>query len=198
MKKKSLFKNKVQMVCYIILFIILIAMFIAIGQINFKVKEISDAERFSELYNLVDNDNLYEFTTSSGVVEILNGRSGIILMAFPDNIWSNYYAKFLNDVGKELELDKIYYYDFESDRRLNNGSYETIVNKLKVYVPVNDENKTDIQAPTVVFIKNGEVIGYFDDTSIMKGPVTPELYYTENQINLTKDNFASAIKEYLK
>ncbi len=198
MKKKKMFKNKTQMIIYIILFIILIGLFIYIGQINFQIKDESDAEKFSSLYNLVPNDNLYEFADATDVIDIINGRSGVILFAFPDNEWSNYYAKILNEAAQELEMNTLYYYDFEDDRRSSNGTYETIVNKLKVYVPVNDENVLDIYAPTVLIVKNGKILGYFDDTSLRKGTVTPEIYYTENQTKLTYEGFKTALKEYLK
>lgn len=198
MKKKKMFKNKTQMIIYIILFIILTGLFIYIGQINFQIKEESDAEKFSSLYNLVPNDNLYEFADATDVIDIINGRSGVILFAFPGNDWSNYYAKILNEAAQELEMNVLYYYDFENDRRTSNGTYETIVNKLKVYVPVNDENILNIYAPTVIIVKNGKILGYFDDTSMRKGTVTPEIYYTENQIKLTHEGFKTALKEYLK
>ncbi len=196
--KKKLFKSKTQMVIYIFLFIVIIGLFIYVGQINFKIKDISDAERFSELYDLVEKDNLYEFVNATDVVDILNGRSGVVLMAFPENEWSNYYASILNQVAKDLEMNVLYYYDFENDRKTNNGTYETIVNKLKVYVPVNDENVLDIYAPTVIVVKKGEIIGYFDDTSFRKGIVKPEDYYTENEKALTYEGFKTALSEYLK
>ena len=104
----------------------------------------------------------------------------------------------LNDVSKKYGVDKIYYYDFLKDRDESNGTYETIVNKLSVYVPVDDEGTKNLQAPTVLIVKDGEIIGYFDDTSIVKGPVTPDIYYTEYQRGITSEGFKTAILEYLK
>lgn len=198
MKKKSLFKNKAQMIIYGITFTICIILFIVIGQVDFKKDIDTDSKRFSSLYNMLSNDNLFHFCDATDVLEIINGRSGIVLMGFPTNKWMNNYAYILNDLAKELKIDNLYYYDFQQDRDESNGTYETIVKKLKVYVPVNDEGIQDIQAPTVIVIKNGEVIGYFDDTSIMKGTVTPELYYTENQKAITYEGFKTALLEYIK
>lgn len=198
MKKKRLFKNNTQMVIYIILYIICIVLFIAIGKANFTKNKESDAVRFSSLYNLVGDDNLYKFINASGVINILNGRSGVILMGFPTNKWTNYYAYLLNEVAKEVNIEELYYYDFLNDRENNNGTYETIVNKLRVYVPVDDENNKDIIAPVVLIVKNGDVLAYFDDTATMRGTVTPEVYYTLNQETVTKEKFKTALIEYNK
>ena len=179
MKKKKLFKNKVQMVIYITLFIIFIGLFIYIGQIDFKKDEDSEAKKFSSLYNLVPDNNLYVFCDASDVLDILKGRSGIVLMAFPSNKWSNKYASLLNEVATSLGVDKICYYDFKSDRDESNGTYETVVNTLSVYAPVDDDGVQNIYAPTVIVVKHGDVIGYFDETSIIKGSVNPDLYYND-------------------
>ena len=56
----------------------------------------------------------------------------------------------------------------------------------------------DIQAPTVVIVKNGEVLAYFDDTSIIKGNITPEIYYTEYQKGIIYEGFKTALTNYLQ
>ena len=198
MKKKSLFKSKTQMIIYMFLYILCISLFIVIGQINFQKDIDTESKKFHSLYDMVENDNLYVFSDATDILSIVDGKSGVVLMGFPTNKWMNYYASILNSVAKEVGLDKIYYYDFQNDREESNGTYETIVNKLKVYVPVNDKGIQDIQAPTVIVVKKGEVIGYFDDTSIIKGIVTPEVYYTENQKAITYEGFKTALLEYIK
>ena len=198
MKKKSLFKNKTQMIVYMLTFTICILLFIIIGQIDFQKDIDTDGKQFHSLYNLVENDNLYIFSDVTDISDVLNGRSGIILMGFPSNKWTNYYAEILNKAAKEVGVDKIYYYDFQKDREESNGTYETVVNKMAMYVPIDDEGLQDLQAPTVVIVKNGEIIGYFDETSIVKGNITPEIYYTENQKQLVYEGFKTALLEYIK
>jgi len=198
MKKKSLFKNKKQMIIYGILYIVCITLFIYIGQIDFKKNIDTEAKQFSDLYKMVSDDNLFVFSDATDINDIVSGRSGVVLMGFPSNKWMNYYAEILNNVAKQVGVDKIYYYDFQKDRDESNGTYETIVNKLKVYAPVDDEGIQNIEAPTVIVVKKGEVIGYFDDTSIIKGTVTPEIYYTEYQKSLTYEMFKTALLEYVK
>jgi len=198
MKKKKLFKNKTQMVIYTFTFLLCIILFIIIGKTDFKKYEETESKIFSSIYNLVEDDNLYSFSNATEVLNILNGRSGIILLGFPLNEWTNYTADILNEVAKEMNVDKIYYYDFLKDRDESNGTYETIVNKLKLYVTIDDEGTKDLHAPTVLVVKNGEVIGYFDDTSTVKGTITPEVYYNEFQRGITYQMFKTALIEYMK
>lgn len=198
MKKKSLFKNKTQMIIYMLIFVICIALFIVIGKTDFQKDIDTDAKQIHSLYNLVDEKNSFVFCDVTDVSDIVNGRSGVVLMGFPSNNWTNYYASILNKAANEVGVDEICYYDFQKDRDESNGTYETIVNSLSVYVPVDDEGFQDLQAPTVVIIKNGEVLGYFDDTSIVKGIVSPEVYYTENQKAITYEGFKAALLEYIK
>lgn len=196
--KKKFFKSKTQLVIYSFLFIICIILFIIIGKTDFQKDIDTEAEKFSSLYNMVSDDNLYVFCDATDVLNIIDGRSGIILMGFPSNKWTNYYANILDLVSKELDVDKIYYYNFQKDREESNGTYETIVKRLSVYVPVDDEGFQDIQAPTILIVKEGSIIAYFDDTSIMKGNVTPEVYYTESQKSLVYEGFKTALTEYIK
>lgn len=198
MKKKKLFKSKIQMYVYSLIFIVCIILFIIIGKTDFKKDIDTEAKQFSSIYNLVENDNVFHFSNASEVLNILNGRSGVIFLGFPLNDWTNYYADILDDVSKELNVDKIYYYDFLKDREESNGTYETIVNKLNVYVTVDDEGRKDLHAPTVIIVKNGEVIGYFDDTAIIKGIITPQIYYTEYQKGIIYEGFKTALLEYMK
>ena len=195
--RKKLFINKIQMVVYTIIFIVCIALFILIGKMDFKTDSESEAKKFSNIYPMVSDNNVYVFATATDVLNILNGRSGVVLLGFPSNKWTSYYAKILNDVAMELGIEKISYYDFLSDRDESNGTYETVVKTLNVYAPVDDEGNQNLQAPTVIVVKDGNVLGYFDETSIIKGLASPEVYYNDYQISTTHDNFKRVLEEYL-
>ena len=47
-------------------------------------------EYVNRLYKMVENDNLFVFADATDVHDIVNGRSGVILMGFPSNKWMNY------------------------------------------------------------------------------------------------------------
>ena len=78
------------------------------------------------------------------------------------------------------------------------SNYETIVKKLKMYVNVDDEGISNFYAPTVIVVKNGEVIAFFDDATIVKGNMTPEIYFTEYKKGELYEQFKLSITEYLE
>ena len=194
-KNKKLFKSKRQMIIYILLYIICIGLFIVIGKTDYKKDKPSDSLKFSNLYSLVPENNLYVFSNANDVLDILNGRSGVIFMSFPSNKWSNNYAYLLNKACMYVGIDKIYYYNFLSDRDNNNGTYQTIVRKLDNYINVLDEDDKDIYAPTVILVKDGKVINYIDDLSITKGNMDVEEYYKLNE-NIIYSNLLNSLEEY--
>ncbi len=195
-EKKKLFKNKWQMIIYIIIFILCIIAFILIGTHDYSPNKESDAIRFSKEFNMVENDNIYKYATSNDVLNIIQGRTGIVLMGFPENKWTNYIAKYLNDVAKELEITEIYYYNFLRDRENNNGTYETIINRISDFVPTNDLGVQNIDAPTILIVKNGHIILYNDETAIIHGNITPDIYYNDYQIMITKNDLKDVLLEY--
>ena len=194
--KKKLFKSKLQMIIYIILSIICIGLFIIIGKMNFQDENDIEALKFSKIYNLVDDDNIYAFSNASDILNIINNKSGVILFGFPQNKYVNKYASILNKISKEYNIDKIYYYDFLKDREESNGTYQTIVKKLSVYVPLFDDGEQNITAPTIVIVKNGSVVAYFDIN--IKGNISPEIYYNENQVAIITEEIKTALSEYIK
>lgn len=195
-EKKKFFKNKVQMVSYIIIFIICIILFIVIGSIDFDKLEETDAVKFNNIYSNVSKDNRYHFATATDVLNIIQGRSGIVLFGFPENEWTKYYAEYLEEVAKENDIDEINYYDFLRDRENSNGTYETIINHLSDYVPTNDLGVQNIQAPTILIVKNGNILLYLDDESIIKGSIKPESFFNQTEIDNLKEEIKSAMDSY--
>ncbi len=196
--KKKLFKNKIQMITYIILYIICIGLFVLIGNIEVKNNSLTESLKFSNIYKNVPQDNLYVFANATDVLNIVNGRSGVVLFGFPQNKYTSYYAEYLDLMGKEVGLDKIYYYNFLNDRDESNGTYETIVKNLGVYTPTLDEGVSDIMAPTILVVKDGNVLLYYDEVSINKGNITPDVYFTENKNAEIKELLKSVLEEYVK
>lgn len=196
MKKKKFFKNKIQMVAYIIIFIICICLFIYIGTIDFEKLEDSDAVKFSREYNMVSTDNVYKYATATDVLNIIQGRSGVVLMGFPDNEWTNYYAYYLNSVALEVGIDEISYYNFLRDRENSNGTYETILQHLSHYVLTNDLGVQNLEAPTIMVVKNGMILAYMDDNSVIKGNIKPDSYFKDANIESLKYDIRKVLLEY--
>ncbi len=175
----------------------MIYLFVILGTKDYS-SDISDNIRFSNEYKDISKNNIYKYVNENAVLNILNGKSGIFLMAFPSNIWSHYYADYLNEIAIKNDIKEIYYYNFLQNRNLNNKTYDVIINKLKEYLVYNDLGKLDLTSPTIVIVKEGKVIYFDDEIRNIKGGTKPEEYFTDYRKNVIKNSIDVAIKEYLK
>ena len=196
-KHETLFKNKLQMVIYFIIFAILIVAFIYIGMYDFNI-ELPDNERFASEFNLVGEDNVFEYINATNALMVANGTKGIVLFGTINSEWVNYYASIVNDVAKEVGIDKIYYYDFVKNREDNNGTYEAIVERLSNYVTYNDYGVAEIYAPSLLVVCNDEVLLFDTETSFREGNVAPSEYWNSFNINSKKAELKEIFQEYLE
>ncbi len=187
-----------QKVFYVISFIFLFAAFIYLGTKNYNapIRKLSDQESFTQEYGIT-SDNIYVYKTSQEVLELLNTGSGIIFFAFSENEWSHVYADLLNEVGKSYGIDEIWYYNFYKDRNNDNYYYNNIVRILNAYVPVTDTGEKDLYAPSFVIVREGEIIGYDDETSIVSGDVTVDDYWTMEKQQKKKVELGVLFQKYL-
>lgn len=157
-----------------------------------KNENINNNKNFNEEYSLVSKENVYKYGNIDEVLDTFN-KSGIIFMGFKENTWSNYYAKYLNEVAKDNDIKKIIYYDIKKDRQSNNIKYKKLVNLLEKYLMMNDEGNLYISVPYLVIIKDGKIMYTDNETSIINGKTTPSLYWNQNNI----DNFKDKINNYI-
>lgn len=199
-KKNKLFKNKLQMIIYILLMIIILILFIVIGKHDFNKNISTEAEQFNQIFTNVPKENVFKFSNAQEVNNIINSKKskGIILFGFKANNWTSYYAEYIDEVAKEMDINEVLYYDFESDRKDKNGTYETIVNSLSVYTKYTDYNTSEIYAPTLLVVKNGEILLYDDSTAVRSGNYTPDIYWQDYQIEDFKSTLRLVFAEYLK
>ena len=199
-KKNKLFKNKLQMIIYILLMIIILILFIVIGKHDFNKNISTEAEQFNQIFTNVPKENVFKFSNAQEVNNIINSKKSksIILFGFKANNWTSYYAQYIDEVAKEMDIKEVLYYDFESDRKDKNGTYETIVNSLSVYTKYTDYNTSEIYAPTLLVVKNGEILLYDDSTAVRSGNYTPDIYWQDYQIEDFKSTLRLVFAEYLK
>ncbi len=188
-----------QKIFYMISFVFLIAAFIYLGQKNYSLSKsnLTDNERFTEEYG-ISSKNIFVYKTAEEILKMMNTGDAIIFMAFPENKWSSKYAELLNEVAMKNNIQEIYYYNFKQDRSSNNQNYQKIVSQLSSYLPVLDEEVMDIYAPTVVIVKDGNIIFYDDETSIIRGDTSVDDYWTVSRENEKKIEFRLIIQEYLE
>lgn len=187
-----------QKIFYVISFVFLISAFIYLGGKNYNApkRELTDSESFTKEYGIASN-NVFKYTNAKEVLEMMNTKTAIIFMAFPENKWSSKYAEILNDAAIRMGVKGIYYYNFKNDRSNNNHYYENIVRELSSYVPFLDNNNKEIYAPTLIAVKNGEIVYYDDETNIVHGDIAVDDYWTNEKVASKMVSLGVFIEKFL-
>ncbi len=188
-KNEKIFKNTFQMIIYTILFGIIIFAFIYISKADLNPKKDAKTE-LVEIFDKLDKENVFVYGNAVTIRNLVENGNGIVLFG-TNNEWVNYYISFVNKAAKEAGIKEIYYYDFIKNKVDNNGTYESIVNKLEEHVIRNDRGFTNIYAPTLLVMKNGKVLLFDDETSFMRAHEKPNDYWN----GFKKMNKIESIKE---
>lgn len=157
---------------------------------------IPDSVKFSNEYSSLDAGNVFVYREIDEIISILDNGTGIVYLGFPECPWCQAYVPYLNDVAKENNLDKIYYFNILEDRKNNTDKYMEIVNLLKFYLRYDEEGKKRVYVPAVIAVKEGNIVGFDDETSYdTKGFKNPEDYWTKDEIQELKLKLTNMIKE---
>ena len=152
----------------------------------------TDAEKFAEEYPSMPDDNVFTYATVDEIIDVLDGGSGIVYLGFPECQWCNAYVPYLNDVAKSVGVNEILYYNIREDRSNNSENYRKIVELLDGYLTDDEEGNPRIYVPAVIFVNNGTIVGFDDETSLDTGGFTnPDDYWTEEEVNDLKSRLTS-------
>lgn len=187
-------KNKGIIITMGIIIVILIAIiiFLLVGNKNEEQTVKSDAEKFSEEYTLVDKDNKFRYANIDEVIDTLEDGTGVVYLGFPECKWCQQYTVYLNELAKDRNIPEIMYYNIREDRQGNTKNYQTIVNILKDYLPEDEEGNPRVYVPAVIFMSNGKILGFDDETAYdTKGYDEPSEYWTKERVDNLKDKLNS-------
>lgn len=156
----------------------------------------TDAEMFAKEYTEVGEDNVFVYRTSEEVINMLKHGTGVVYIGFPECPWCQAYAKYLNEVAKEVGVDKIYYYNIYEDRKNNTDVYKEIVSILEENLEFDSEGNPRIYVPNVSFHVNGKIIGNDLETAYdTKGYEKPEEYWNEENVAALKDKLTQYMED---
>lgn len=187
-------KNKGIIITMGIIIVILVAIiiFLLVGNKNEEQTVKSDAEKFSEEYTLVDKDNKFRYANIDEVIDTLEDGTGVVYLGFPECKWCQQYTVYLNELAKDRNIPEIMYYNIREDRQGNTKNYQTIVNLLKDYLPEDEEGNPRVYVPAVIFMSNGKILGFDDETAYdTKGYDEPSEYWKKERVDNLKDKLNS-------
>ena len=152
----------------------------------------TDAEKFAEEYPSMPDDNVFTYATVDEIIDVLDGGSGIVYLGFPECQWCEAYVPYLNEVAKDVGISEILYYNIREDRSNNSENYRKIVELLDGYLTDDEEGNPRIYVPAVIFVNNGTIVGFDDETSLDTGGFTnPDDYWTEEEVSDLKSRLTS-------
>lgn len=152
---------------------------------------ITDAIKFKEEYTKIGDDNIFVYRSIEEIIKILENGTGVVYLGFPECPWCQAYVPYLNEVAKENNISKIYYYNILNDRKENTENYQKILELLGDYAEHDDEGNKRIYAPTIIFVNDGKIEGMDSETAKdTKGFEKPEDYWTEESVQALKERLA--------
>lgn len=193
-KLKEMGKDKQNWLILALIIIIVLLLVLVVQAYNKKEETVSDAVKFAAEYTEVGEDNLYVYRTYDEIIKILENGTGVVLFGFPECPWCQRYAVYLNEVAKELDFEKIYYYNILEDRKNNTEEYQKIVSIIGEHLQFDEEGNKRIYVPAVVAVNSGEIVGFDDETAWdTKGFEKPEEYWNEEEVTSLKDKLETML-----
>lgn len=178
------------------LVIILSAVLVVLALCYRRESLITDNIRFSKEYKSVGTENVFVYKEIDEIIKIMENGTGVVYLGFPDCPWCQAYVKYLNEVAKEVGIEKIYYYNILEDRKANTKEYQKIVSILDEYLQYDDEGNKRIFVPNVSFHINGEVIGVDFETSLDTHDLeNPKDYWTEEEVSDLKEKLTDLMNK---
>lgn len=143
--------------------------------------------------NLKDENHIFEVVDEYKIIELLNSRKkAIIVFSFPECPWCQAAIPYINEIAKEEGIDKVYYLNILKIREEQTNEYLQIFEHIRYDIG----NPEKINAPTVIVINNGNVLGYHIDTveSHVKTESGVLLPMNQEQIDELKDIYRKLFK----
>ncbi|HHX33620.1 MAG TPA: hypothetical protein GX713_05310 [Mollicutes bacterium] len=140
------------------------------GEVN-----VNNGKKYLEI-DMISNAPI-KYSNYDEIFEILESKSGVIYFGFPECPWCRNIALPLVDSAMEYGLEKIYYLNNRLDRdtlsldkkgkivteKEGTKEYLKLINLLKDFLPeyggINNSDIKRLYFPTVVFVKDGTVLG---------------------------------------
>ena len=163
----------------------------------------------------IPEDNPFKIKSAGEIIDILKNETALVYFGYPQSPTDRQMINVLIDAAKENEIDVIYYVDIYNIRDVyeNNNTldptlvkegteaYHKILEILKDYLPKYlvksddiyyfDTGVKKINAPTIVAISKGKVIGYHE------GLVNNKDTLTDEDKNALKEIYNKIFTDYL-
>ena len=176
---------------------------------SFNGKKNVTSDKYYRILDIPEKNGIV-YSSSDEVIELLSEGTGIIYFGFPECPWCrSMIVPFLETIVEEDET--VYYYNALSIRDIkeldDDGNVKTLQegtdkyykilellgDKASIYDGLNDQSIKRLYFPTVVFVKNGEIVDIH--VSTIDSQKDPYKKLSSKQIKELKQIFKSAINK---
>ncbi len=168
----------VRKLIYFIIFAVLVAGFVYLGE-KYKDNSLVKTYTITDYYPEADGE-LFEVVSGSRLINILKSKdSYLVLIGSSKSEYSKKYLEEIQSIAKELNIEKIEYYDLRRDKTQKNSNYYEIRKLLNGFLTTTDGSEQNLLAPSFYIIKKGKVAYYNTETVAMKNTDNVDKYWTE-------------------
>jgi len=185
----------VRKVIYFILFGILIAGFIYLGE-KYKGNDKVVVYTIKNYYPNMEEED-FEAISGSKLINVLRDkRSHLVLIGSYKSPYSQKYIEEICLIIRTMNLDKVIYYDLTSDKSQKNSNYYEIRKLLEGNLITTDGGTRSLLSPSFYIIQDGKIVYYNVDTAAMKNTDTVENYWTQEKETEFSSEIMTAINKY--
>ncbi|MCH4207288.1 MAG: thioredoxin family protein [Solobacterium sp.] len=146
---------------------------------------LSDAQQMAQDYTGLDEDNVFYIGDHDSLTKMLAHGTGIVLLGFPECPWCQAYVPQLNDAVKSAGT-QVMYYNIHVDKTEDTAFYQQVAETINAWddsiIQYDNDGNMRIYMPLVLFVSNGELIGYDNETCMEDSDViSPEDYWTADK-----------------
>ena len=168
----------VRKLIYFIIFAVLVAGFVYLGE-KYKDNSLVKTYTITDYYPEADGD-IFVVVSGSRLINILKSKdSYLVLIGSSKSEYSKKYLEEIQSIAKELNIEKIEYYDLRRDKTQKNSNYYEIRKLLNGFLTTTDGSEQNLLAPSFYIIKKGKVAYYNTETVAMKNTDNVDKYWTE-------------------
>lgn len=190
LSKKDKTVQLIRKIIYIVLFSAIIGCFIYLS--NKYSNEEPETKKISDYYE-IEETSMYQVINGSEMINKIKKGTNIIFIGSETSDWSKKYIEIITPIFKTFDIETVYYYDLNNDKAQKNSNYYDIKELLKGSLTTTDGSKSNLLAPSLYIIDNGEVKYYNTETVAMRNTTTPNSYWNEER----KTNFKIELEDAL-
>jgi hypothetical protein len=186
--------NRTQKIIYLIIIILLFGVFVYVSKKY--TREDVEGVKFNDYYKDIDGSHI-DLIFGSEFIKLIDDEDvHVFLIGDRENEWSQKYVELVSSIVKDLDVD-IYYYDIVNDKSQENSNYYRIVKKLNGYLMSDDSSDNNFLSPSLYIIKDGKVLFYDAETSVVKNSDEVDAYWTEEREQAFRQKITAEIHKYV-